>query len=207
MSEGDAPVLILTGPTGSGKSDWAMRISEQWPVESFRSTQRRCFAVWTFGTAKPDRAARAAVAHHLLDILEPTQSYSAGQFAQDATTLIAQIRARRHVPLLVGGTMLYLRALRGGLAQLPRASPRHRQAIDATAAAQGWPAMHAQLAQLDPTAASRIHPNDAQRIQRALEVCQLTGQPLSVLQEHSPCCVAGTCPNLGIGAGAARSSA
>jgi tRNA dimethylallyltransferase len=138
------------------------------------------------GTAKPDQAARAAVAHHLLDILDPAQTYSAGQFAQDAVALISQIRARRHIPLLVGGTMLYLRALRQGMAQLPRASPEHRHSIDAAAARQGWPALHAQLARLDPQAAARIHPNDAQRIQRALEVCQLTGQTLSGLQAHSP---------------------
>jgi tRNA dimethylallyltransferase len=138
------------------------------------------------GTAKPDLAARAAVSHHLLDILDPAQTYSAGQFAQDAVALIGQIRARRHIPLLVGGTMLYLRALRQGLALLPRASPDHRRSIDAAAAAQGWPAMHAQLGRRDPAAAARIHPNDAQRIQRALEVCELTGQTLSGLQTHSP---------------------
>jgi tRNA dimethylallyltransferase len=186
VSEVTAPVLILTGPTGSGKSDWAMRLSRQWPVEIITVDSAQVFRGMDIGTAKPDRAARAAVAHHLLDILDPAQTYSAGQFAQDAVRLIGQIRARRHIPLLVGGTMLYLRALRQGLAQLPRASREHRQAIDAAAAQQGWPALHAQLARLDPQAAGRIHPNDAQRIQRALEVCQLTGQTLSGLQAHSP---------------------
>ena len=179
-------MLILTGPTGSGKSDWAMRLSQQWPVEIISVDSAQVFRGMDIGTAKPDRAARAAVAHHLLDILDPTQTYSAGQFAQDALALIARIRGRGHIPLLVGGTMLYLRALRQGLAQLPRASLEHRQAIDAAAARQGWPALHAQLARLDPQAAARIHPNDAQRIQRALEVCQLTGQTLSSLQAHSP---------------------
>lgn len=180
------PVLILTGPTGSGKSEWAMRLSRLWPVEIISVDSAQVFQGMDIGTAKPDRAARAAVAHHLLDILDPAQTYSAGQFAQDAVALISQIRARGHVPLLVGGTMLYLRALREGLAQLPRASLEHRQAIDAAAARHGWPALHAQLSRLDPRSAHRIHPNDAQRIQRALEVCQLTGQTLSGLQAHSP---------------------
>jgi tRNA dimethylallyltransferase len=179
-------VLILTGPTGSGKSEWAMRLSRQWPVEIISVDSAQVFRGMDIGTAKPDRAARAAVAHHLLDILDPTQTYSAGQFAQDAVALIGQIRSRGHIPLLVGGTMLYLRALRQGLAQLPRASLEHRRAIDAAAAQQGWPVLHARLARLDPQAAARIHPNDAQRIQRALEVCQLTGQTLSGLQAHSP---------------------
>jgi len=180
------PVLILTGPTGSGKSDWAMRLSRQWPVEIISVDSAQVFRGMDIGTAKPDQAARAAVAHHLLDILDPAQTYSAGQFAQDAVALISQIRARRHIPLLVGGTLLYLRALRQGLAPLPRASLEHRQSIDAAAARQGWPALHAQLARLDPQAAGRIHPNDAQRIQRALEVCQLTGQTLSGLQAQRP---------------------
>jgi tRNA dimethylallyltransferase len=186
VTEVTTPVLILTGPTGSGKSDWAMRLSRQWPVEIITVDSAQVFRGMDIGTAKPDQAARAAVAHHLLDILDPAQTYSAGQFAQDAVALISQIRARRHIPLLVGGTMLYLRALRQGMAQLPRASLEHRQSIDAAAARQGWPALHAQLAHLDPQAAARIHPNDAQRIQRALEVCQLTGQTLSGLQAHSP---------------------
>jgi tRNA dimethylallyltransferase len=186
VTEVTTPVLILTGPTGSGKSDWAMRLSRQWPVEIISVDSAQVFRGMDIGTAKPDQAARAAVAHHLLDILDPAQAYSAGQFAQDAVALIGQIRARRHIPLLVGGTMLYLRALRHGMAQLPRASPQHRQSIDADAARHGWPALHAQLARVDPQAASRIHPNDAQRIQRALEVFQLTGQMLSGLQAYSP---------------------
>ncbi len=186
MSDVVAPVLILTGPTGSGKSDWAMRLAQQYPVEIISVDSAQVFRGMDIGTAKPAAAARAAVAHHLIDILDPAEAYSAGQFAQDAAALIAQIRARRHIPLLVGGTMLYLRALRQGLALLPRASPAIRQAIDAAAAQRGWPMLHADLARIDPLAASRIHPNDAQRIQRALEVCQLTGQTLSALQAHRP---------------------
>lgn len=188
------PALILTGPTGSGKSEWAMRLAQQWPVEIISVDSAQVFRRMDIGTAKPGSQARAAVAHHLLDILDPSQAYSAGQFAQDAAVLIGQIRARGHIPLLVGGTMLYLRALRHGIAPLPRASLTLRKSIDAQAAAQGWPALHAQLAALDPQAALRIHPNDAQRIQRALEVCQLTGQALSSLQTHSPAALQGPAP-------------
>ncbi len=133
MTEVAAPVLILTGPTGGGKSDWAMRLSQRWPVEIISVDSAQVFRGMDIGTAKPDQAARAAVRHHLLDILDPAQTYSAGQFAQDAVALISQIRARGHIPLLVGGTMLYLRALRQGMAQLPRASPEHRKSIDAAA--------------------------------------------------------------------------
>ncbi|HTC53144.1 MAG TPA: tRNA (adenosine(37)-N6)-dimethylallyltransferase MiaA [Steroidobacteraceae bacterium] len=186
MTGATAPVLILTGPTGSGKSEWAMRLAGQWPVEIISVDSAQVFRGMDIGTAKPGAAARAAVAHHLIDILDPAQTYSAGQFAQDAVALISQIRGRGHIPLLVGGTMLYLRALRQGLAQLPHGSPAIRQAIDAAAAQRGWPVLHAELARIDPLAASRIHPNDAQRIQRALEVCRLTGQTLSALQAHSP---------------------
>ena len=180
-----APVLILTGPTGSGKSDWAMQLAQRWPVEIISVDSAQVFRGMDIGTAKPGAAARAAVAHHLLDILDPVQAYSAGEFARDAVALIGQIRSRGHIALLVGGTMLYLRALRQGLAQLPHASPELRKSLDAAAAARGWPALHADLARLDPKAAQRIHPNDAQRIQRALEVCELTGQTLSELQQHS----------------------
>ena len=188
------PVLILTGPTGSGKSEWAMRLAQEWPVEIISVDSAQVFRGMDIGTAKPGSQARSAVAHHLLDILDPAQAYSAGQFAHDAVELIGQIRARGHIPLLVGGTMLYLRALRHGIAQLPPASPTLRKSIDAQAAAQGWPALHARLAALDPQAALRIHPNDSQRIQRALEVCELTGATLSSLQAHSPAALQGPAP-------------
>jgi tRNA dimethylallyltransferase len=189
-----APVLILTGPTGSGKSDWAMRLAQQWPVEIISVDSAQVFRGMDIGTAKPGPAARAAVAHHLLDILDPAQSYSAGQFAQDAAALISQIRARGSIPLLVGGTMLYLKALRQGIASLPCASLAIRESIDAAAALRGWPALHAELARIDPQAALKIHPNDAQRIQRALEVCRITGQTLSGLQRHSPVALQGHAP-------------
>ncbi len=158
-----------------------MRLAQRWPIEIISVDSAQVFRGMDIGTAKPDAQARAAVPHHLLDILDPAQTYSAGQFTHDAVTLIAQIRARGHIPLLVGGTMLYLRALRLGLAQLPRGSETIRRSIDEAAAVEGWPAMHTRLATLDPAAAHRIHPNDAQRIQRALEVCQLTGETLTQL--------------------------
>jgi tRNA dimethylallyltransferase len=163
-----------------------MRVAQRWPVEIISVDSAQVFRGMDVGTAKPDAAARRAVAHHLIDILDPAQTYSAGQFTQDAVALIGAIRARGHIPLLVGGTMLYLKALRHGIAQLPRGSLEIRQRIDAAAAARGWPALHAELARLDPDSAKRIHPNDAQRIQRALEVCQLTGGTLSALQANSP---------------------
>lgn len=194
MSATAAPVLILTGPTGSGKSDWAMRLAQQWPVEIISVDSAQVFRGMDIGTAKPDGRARAAVTHHLLDILDPAQAYSAGQFAQDATALISQIRGRGRIPLLVGGTMLYLKTLREGIASLPRASPEIRESIDAAAQRHGWPAMHAELALRDPLAAQRIHPNDAQRIQRALEVCRLTGQTLTGLQQHKPVALQGHAP-------------
>jgi tRNA dimethylallyltransferase len=194
MPPATAPVLILTGPTGSGKSDWAMQLAQQWPVEIISVDSAQVFRRMDIGTAKPGPSARAAVTHHLLDILDPVQAYSAGQFAQDAAALISQIRDRGNIPLLVGGTMLYLKALRQGIAQLPRAAPAIRESIDAQAALRGWPAMHAKLLLLDPQAAQKIHPNDAQRIQRALEVCQVTGRTLSELQQHGTVALQGQAP-------------
>jgi len=177
-----APVPILTGPTGSGKSTWAERLGEEWPVEIVSVDSALVYRGMDIGTAKPSAALRARIPHHLIDILDPAQAYSAGQFVTDAQAAIAAIRERGRIPLLVGGTMLYLRALREGLAALPVASREVRRDIDARAARQGWPALHAELARLDPEAAARIHPNDPQRIQRALEVCTVSGRPLSELQ-------------------------
>jgi tRNA dimethylallyltransferase len=177
-----APVIILTGPTGAGKSAWAERLAARFPVEIVSVDSALVYRGMDIGTAKPPRAVRERIPHHLIDILDPEQSYSAGQFAADAASLIAAIRGRGRLPLLVGGTMLYLRALLWGIAELPQGSSELRRAIDARGLAEGWPALHAELERLDPEAASRIHPNDPQRIQRALEVCYLTGQPLSQLQ-------------------------
>jgi len=143
------------------------------------------------GTAKPSRELRARLPHHLIDICDPAESYSAGRFVADALESIRAIHARRHVPLLVGGTMLYLRALLQGLAVLPTAAPELRAQLDARGAREGWPALHAELERLDPEAASRIAPNDSQRIQRALEVCYIAGEPLSKLQRNTVSPLAG----------------
>jgi tRNA dimethylallyltransferase len=134
------------------------------------------------GSAKPDAATRAAVRHHLLDLVDASAAYSAGQFVRDAMAAVADIEARGRFPLLVGGTMLYLRSLIGGIATLPRGSEHIRADIDADAKRLGWPALHTRLASVDAVAAARIHPNDAQRIQRALEVHAATGEPISALQ-------------------------
>jgi len=179
------PVFVLTGPTGAGKSEWAERLAETQPIEIVSVDSALVYRGLDIGSAKPDPAVRQRIAHHLIDICEPTDNYSAGRFVADATAAIDQIHARRHVPLLVGGTMLYLRALLRGLAPLPEASPRVRQEIDARAAVEGWPALHAELARLDPAAAVRINSNDPQRIQRALEVCYATGRPISELQRDT----------------------
>lgn len=176
------PPIILTGPTGAGKSGWALRLAEVLPVEIVSVDSAQVYRGLDIGTAKPDAATRARVPHHLVDIRDPAEAYSAGEFVADAERLIAEVQARGHIPLLVGGTMLYLRALLGGIAELPRASPEVRAALDARAAQEGWPVLHAELARVDPAAAARIHPNDPQRIQRALEVHAATGRPISELQ-------------------------
>lgn len=183
-----SPVIVLTGPTGTGKTDWALRLAGQIPVEIVSVDSALVYRGLDIGTAKPSREQRAKVPHHLIDICEPTENYSAGRFVQDAVSLVRQIQERGNTPLLVGGTMLYLRALWRGIADLPAASPELRKSIDERAEAEGWAALHAQLARLDPEAAARIHPNDPQRIQRALEVCLAAGRPITELQRetHSP---------------------
>jgi len=179
------PVFVLTGPTGAGKSGWAERLAEAAPVEIVSVDSALVYRGMDIGSAKPDRALRRRLPHHLIDICEPTDNYSAGRFVADATAAIEAIHARGKVPLLVGGTMLYLRALLHGLAQLPEASPEVRRQIDERAAREGWSSLHAELARLDPLAAERISCADPQRIQRALEVCYMTGQPISELQRDT----------------------
>jgi len=180
-----APVAVLTGPTGTGKTDIALRLAREFPLEIVSVDSAQVYRGLDIGSAKPGAALRAEVPHHLVDLLEPVASYSAGQFVRDAARAIEDIESRGRVPLLVGGTMLYLRALMGGIASLPEGSAELRAGIDAEAAAQGWPALHARLAQIDAAAAARIHPNDAQRIQRALEVHATTGKPISALQAQT----------------------
>ena len=176
------PIAVLTGPTGTGKSDIALQLAREFPIEIVSVDSPQVYRGLDIGSAKPDAATRAAVRHHLLDLVDAGAVYSAGQFVRDATAAIADIEARGRIPLLVGGTMLYLRALITGIATLPRSSVRIRAEIDAEAARLGWSAMHARLAAVDPVAAARIHPNDAQRIQRALEVHAATGEPITALQ-------------------------
>jgi tRNA dimethylallyltransferase len=176
------PLLVLTGPTGAGKTQWALEVAAQGGVEIVSADSAQVYRGLDIGTAKPSHAVRARVPHHLIDVCDPTESYSAGRFVADALQCMHEIRSRGHVPLLVGGTMLYLRALLHGLAVLPAADPALRARLDSQAAREGWPALHARLRTLDPAAAGRIAANDAQRIQRALEVCLTAGRPLSQLQ-------------------------
>jgi tRNA dimethylallyltransferase len=185
------PVFVLSGPTGAGKTDWAVRLAEQAPIEIVSVDSAQVYRGLDIGTAKPVAELRARIPHHLVDICEPTESYSAGRFVGDALESIRAIHARCRVPLLVGGTMLYLRALLHGLAQLPTAAPELRAELDARAARLGWPALHADLRRLDPEAADRIAPTDSQRIQRALEVCYTAGQPISRLQRGAVSPLAG----------------
>lgn len=174
------PVAItLMGPTASGKTDLAMALAEHFPVELISVDSAQVYRHMDLGTAKPGPAMRAQVPHHLIDIIDPDQSYSAGSFVTDASALMRSISARGRIPLLVGGTMLYFRALRGGLSALPTADAGLRARLDERARKLGWPALHAELTRVDAASAARIMPNDAQRIQRALEVHALTGRALS----------------------------
>ena len=171
--------ILLLGPTASGKTAAALALAARFPAEIVSVDSAQVFRGMDVGTAKPDAAARARVPHHLIDILEPTQSYSAGRFRDDALGLVADIHARGRVPILAGGTMLYFRALTRGLAQMPPADPALRAGIAHEARRDGWPALHAQLARVDPATAARLDPMDAQRIERALEVWRASGKPLS----------------------------
>jgi tRNA dimethylallyltransferase len=171
----------LLGPTASGKSALAIKVAAKLPVEIVSMDSALVYRGMDIGTAKPGAALRARVLHHLIDIIDPNQSYSAGRWREDAISKIGEIFARKNIPLIVGGTMLYYRALIAGLDALPQADSRIRAAIDAEAARRGWPALHAELERIDPRAAQRISPNDPQRIQRALEVWRITGKPLSAL--------------------------
>jgi tRNA dimethylallyltransferase len=176
------PAVLLMGPTAAGKSALALALAREFDVEIVSVDSAQVFRGMDVGTAKPDAATRAAVPHHLIDVIDPDQAYSAARFRADALAAVAAIRGRGRLPLLVGGTMLYFKALTEGLSALPPADPATRAALDAWAAASGWPALHAELARIDPPTAARLAPNDAQRIQRALEVHALTGRPLSSLQ-------------------------
>jgi tRNA dimethylallyltransferase len=187
----------LAGPTASGKSAASLALAQQLgrPVEIVSVDSALVYRGMDIGTAKPGAAERAAVPHHLIDLLDPRDSYSAAQFVADAQAAIRQVQARGALPLLVGGTMLYFKALLEGLDSMPAADPVLRAQLDVEAAARGWPALHAELAQVDPATAERLAPNDAQRIQRALEVWRATGRPLSSFhRERAPAPVADTTP-------------
>jgi tRNA dimethylallyltransferase len=176
-----ADALLLLGPTACGKSALAMRLAGQVPLEIVSIDSAQVYRGMDVGTAKPSAAERAAVPHHLIDIREPDDPYSVAEFVRDATAAIEAIRSRGRLPLVVGGTMLYAKALREGLSTLPAADPKLRARLDAEARELGWPAMHARLAAADPVTAARLPLNDSQRIQRALEIHELTGAPMSEL--------------------------
>jgi tRNA dimethylallyltransferase len=173
----------LLGPTASGKSRLALELAERLPVEIVSIDSAQVYRGMDAGTAKPSRAERGKVRHHLIDIVDPDERYSAGRFRGDAIRAVEEILSRKRIPLLVGGTMLYYRALAAGLDALPSADAETRRKIDAEAARRGWPALHAELARIDPQAAARIAPSDAQRIQRALEVFRISGRSISSLQK------------------------
>jgi tRNA dimethylallyltransferase len=179
-------VALLLGPTGSGKTEFALRIAAELPVEIVSVDSAQVYRGMDIGTAKPSAEERARVPHHLLDLRDPEEGYSAGDFRADCERAVNEILARGRVPLLVGGTMLYFRALLHGLAELPGASADLRARIDAEAARVGWPSMHARLETLDPASARRIHPHDAQRIQRALEIVMLSGVTRDALWRGTP---------------------
>jgi len=173
--------VLLLGPTACGKSAIALQLARIIPLEIVSIDSAQVYRGMDIGTAKPGAEERARVPHHLIDIRGPSQPYSAADFVRDATRAISEIKSRDRLPLVVGGTMLYARALREGLSNLPSANARVRSRLDAEARALGWPALHARLAQIDPATAARLPPNDSQRIQRALEIHELTGTPMSAL--------------------------
>jgi tRNA dimethylallyltransferase len=180
-SRGKPSAIFLMGPTASGKTGVAVELVQGLPLEIISVDSALVYRRMDIGTAKPDPETLSIAPHHLIDILEPTQAYSAAQFRSDALRLMDEITARGKIPLLVGGTMLYFKALREGLSELPQADPALRAAMEDRAKELGWPALHAELAQVDPATAARLKATDAQRIQRALEIYHLTGRPMSDL--------------------------
>jgi len=179
-----ADAVLIMGPTGTGKSALALALAREFPLEIVSVDSALVYRGLDIGTAKPTATERAQTPHHLIDVCDPAEAYSAGRFLEDVLELIPAIRGRGRIPLLVGGTMLYFRALMRGLAALPPAEPEVRARLDSRARDAGWPALHAELARVDPQAAARIRPADGQRIQRALEVFELTGETISDRQQR-----------------------
>lgn len=179
------PAILLMGPTASGKTEVAVGLCKRFPCDIISVDSALVYRGMDIGTAKPDRATLARAPHRLIDIRDPEESYSAGEFVRDAERAMDDIAARGRIPLLVGGTMLYFRALTEGIADLPPAAEDVRADIDRQAAAAGWPALHAELERVDPVAAERINPNDSQRIQRALEVFRSSGKSLTAWQQEA----------------------
>jgi tRNA dimethylallyltransferase len=181
VSDARQPAVLLMGPTASGKTRLATELAARFSYEIVNVDSVQIYRHLDIGTAKPDREARQRAAHHLIDVVDPTERYSAARFCEEANALLGEIHARGRIPLLAGGTMLYFKTLIEGLSELPQADPDTRLVIDTMAQESGWPALHAELARIDPETAARLQPQDAQRIQRALEVFYLTGQPMSAL--------------------------
>ena len=180
------PVILLMGPTASGKTGVAVHLAARFRLEIVSVDSAQVYRHMDIGTAKPSSEILAVAPHHLIDLLDPSDRYSAANFCDDANQVLAEIHTSGNIPLLTGGTMLYFKALKEGLSELPAADAKTRAAIDAIAEASGWPALHAELERIDPHAASRLRPTDAQRIQRALEVYYLTGLPLSTSDRSRP---------------------
>jgi tRNA dimethylallyltransferase len=185
MPQSFPPAIFLMGPTASGKTGIAIELARRFPIELISVDSALVYRGMNIGTAKPDAATLMLAPHHLTNIIDPTEAYSAAQFRDDALRLMADITSRGKIPLLVGGTMLYFKALQGGLSNLPQANIAIRARLDVEAASLGWPAMHAKLAKIDAETAARLKPADSQRIQRALEVFEIGGKPMSALFKES----------------------
>ncbi len=179
MSTPAIPVICLAGPTASGKSAASLALAERWPVEIIVMDSATIYRGMDIGTAKPSEEEQGLVPHHLLDIRDPSDSYSAAEFRADALALIDAIRQRGRLPLICGGTMMYYKVLREGISTLPPADAALRARIDEEAAKYGWPALHAELSEYDPITAARLAPNDSQRLQRAIEIYRISGIPMS----------------------------
>jgi tRNA dimethylallyltransferase len=184
MHKPNAPVIFLMGPTASGKTGLAVELAQHFPIDLISVDSALVYQGMDIGTAKPDAATLKRAPHHLIDLIPPTRTYSAAQFRDDSLKLIKDIHARNRIPFFVGGTMLYFNTLQHGMNALPEADAAVRKELVQRAEQLGWPAMHAELAKIDPITAQRLQPNDAQRIERALEIYNISGQPMSALLEQ-----------------------